>query len=277
MWLCLWHHRCPHCEHTQRHPTVNVALRRNTTTCLLHGMWVLWTLNTDFKPFRCWNEFFSPLHFLKQKSFAVWKKIAAFNKWMARYKKVHGRRNESHIILTAFQCCYKSILRSLPSCSYSSFFVLVHSIHACAWRANTKPVFMFLFVTKPTMNDCVGSCVSIWRAWLSKLNEKNLSRTSTRWFEHFFCLFTHSNVVFIYICYVHCIVDRYLAASSLISVFSVVYFEVIVQVNLKKVFEIELLFQTRRKSLIKMNKCALNEKLNCAKQIEEECIVLSWL
>lgn len=46
--------------------------------------WNVYTLNvkTDFKPFRCWNEFFSPLHFWKQKSFAVWKKLRlSINEW----------------------------------------------------------------------------------------------------------------------------------------------------------------------------------------------------
>lgn len=74
--------------------------------------WNVGTLNVKhwFQAVSMLEWIFFSSSFFETKIICGMEKIVAFNKWMARYKKVHGRRNESHIILTAFQCCHKSIL-----------------------------------------------------------------------------------------------------------------------------------------------------------------------
>lgn len=168
--------------------------------------------------------------------------MVTLNKILTGWKKIMQEEiNHTHFS-QHFSSAIKAFCWSLSFCSYSSFCFLF-TRPMLVRDAQTRSLLMFLFVT---MNDCMGLCVSIWRAWFSKLNKKS-------WVEHqdngvsIFCLFTHSNAVFIYICDIlYYIVDRCSVAFSLISIFSFVYFEVIAHANFKKVFEIDLIFQTRR-------------------------------
>lgn len=189
-----------YCGHTQRHPAVNVALWRNTTMCLLHGMCTL-NVKQRFQidsmlEYALDEFFFVVFKFLKRKRFTIlfcvaWKKNAIFDKLLAKLK-FHGRGKKSRTILTAWKKCYKI----MPILFISFFRFFFSSIRNMLVRdAQTRSLFVFLFVTKLILNMCW--CASEarmieWTKQKQKKNKKSQNKHQLNLSEYFFLLLTRS-------------------------------------------------------------------------------------
>lgn len=112
-------------------------------------------------------------------------------------------------MLTAFRCCYKSTLL-LFFFLFRFFFSFIRFM--LVRDAQTRSLFMFLFVTKLTL------CV--WRAWLSELNRKKVFKVRVNQNDEsssFFCGYSYQCGF-----YIRYIAFRFQMTFSLISVLSFV-------------------------------------------------------
>lgn len=170
-------------------------MRQHTTTCLLHGIWGLWTLNTDFKSIRCWNmcwmKFYSSFDFWNENNFWFFfelhgEKLRFLINWSQDRKNSWNK--ESRICLTAFRCCYKSTML-LFFFFFRFFFSFIRFM--LVRDAQTRSLFMFLFVTKLTLNMCVRvlvcECLARMIEWTKQKKGFSVrvraNTTPKRWFE----------------------------------------------------------------------------------------------